>query len=689
MIMTGECGGRDRRMLAAAAAAWAASLAAHRMFDLMMDGGRAARTPDGPAADAAPAGMAAADAAAFSNTAAPRDAMAATGTVVPASPAVPAGTIAHVDGAATAANAAVSMDSAVPADTVATVGGVTASMPPVATALALVVGMAVAMAAVAALMRRRRAPASACGRARVLAVAASTLTVPICAALMAGTAAWCADAAAWRDPAAVHARDGPATVDATLRVADPVVASAVRGSDCQAEARMLALDADGATLPSTAAVRVLADGAACPALVRGATMRASGTLRTSAFDDGGVWLVIGDAPPRIIREPGPAARTVAAMHAAFFEACSGLSDQGRALVPGLTLGVLGQDHVAMRDGSAVAVDAAYGAQLERRFRQSGIMHLMAVSGGHFALVAALIRRLCAWALAPRGVVAAATALGYAALAALVYPSDSVLRAVVMGLFGIAARAVGRRPQAMSALCWTVVVVLAVRPAMSRSFGFALSCAAVFGITAFGPAIGGMLGRALPRAVAEAVGVSVSAQLCTLPVQVLMDPRIPLMSVPANLVVAPVVGLSTLAGLAALLASPLSVELGAALAWLAGCGTHVMDRCAAWLADDGHATLPWADGVPGAMLVLAVEACACVAVAAGARLLVRPADPVGPLDPAESGGTPVAPVGERWHRWDGWRARAALWWRQTPDAFGSWAGPGRGAPGDGGGRDGPR
>lgn len=664
MTMTGECGGRDRRMLAAAAAAWAASLAAHHMFDLMMDGGRAARTSDGPAAAAAPAGMAAADAAASSNTAAPTDAMAATGTVVPASPAVPA-------------------------DTVATVGGVTASMPPVVTALALVVGMAVAMAAVTALMRRRRAPASVCGRARVLAVAASTLTVPICAALMAGTAAWCADAAAWRDPAAVHARDGPATVDATLRVADPVVVSAVRGSDCQAEARMLALDADGATLPSTASVRVFADGAACPALVRGATMRASGTLRISAFDDGGVWLVIGDAPPRIIREPGPAARTVAAMHAAFFEACSGLSDQGRALVPGLTLGVLGQDHVAMRDGSAVAVDAAYGAQLERRFRQSGIMHLMAVSGGHFALAAALIRRLCAWALAPRGVVAAATALGYAALAALVYPSDSVLRAVVMGLFGIAARAVGRRPQAMSALCWTVVVVLAVRPAMSRSFGFALSCAAVFGITAFGPAIGGMLGRALPRAVAEAVGVSVSAQLCTLPVQVLMDPRIPLMSVPANLVVAPVVGLSTLAGLAALLASPLSVELGAALAWLAGCGTHVMDRCAAWLADDGHATLPWADGVPGAMLVLAVEACACVAVAAGARLLVRPADPVGPLDPAESGGTPVAPVGERWHRWDGWRARAALWWRQTPDAFGSWAGPGRGAPGDGGGRDGPR
>lgn len=657
MTMTGECGGRDRRMLAAAAAAWAASLAAHHMFDLMMDGGRATRTPHGPAAAAAPAGMAAADAAAFSNTAAPTDAMAATGTVVPASPAVPADTV--------------------------------------ATALALVVGMAVAVAAVAAvaavtaLMRRRRDPASACGRARVLAVAASTLTVPICAALMAGTAAWCADAAAWRDPAAVHARDGPATVDATLRVADPVVASAVRGSDCQAEARMLALDADGATLPSTASVRVLADGAACPALVRGATMRASGTLRISAFDDGGVWLVIGDAPPRIIREPGPAVRTVAAMHAAFFEACSGLSDQGRALVPGLTLGVLGQDHVAMRDGSAVAVDAAYGAQLERRFRQSGIMHLMAVSGGHFALAAVLIRRLCAWALAPRGVVAAATALGYAALAALVYPSDSVLRAVVMGLFGIAARAVGRRPQAMSALCWTVVVVLAVRPAMSRSFGFALSCAAVFGITAFGPAIGGMLGRALPRAVAEAVGVSVSAQLCTLPVQVLMDPRIPLMSVPANLVVAPVVGLSTLAGLAALLASPLSVELGAALAWLAGCGTHVMDRCAAWLADDGHATLPWADGVPGAMLVLAVEACACVAVAAGARLLVRPADPVGPLDPAESGGTPVAPVGERWHRWDGWRARAALWWRQTPDAFGSWAGPGRGAPGDGGGRDGPR
>ena len=47
------------------------------------------------------------------------------------------------------------------------------------------------------------------------------------------------------------------------------------------------------------------------------------------------------------------------------------------------------------------VDAAYAALLEEQFRRSGIMHLMAVSGGHFMVIAGLVHRLCSRVLAPR------------------------------------------------------------------------------------------------------------------------------------------------------------------------------------------------------------------------------------------------------------------------------------------------
>ena len=55
------------------------------------------------------------------------------------------------------------------------------------------------------------------------------------------------------------------------------------------------------------------------------------------------------------------------------------------LVPGVTLGLLGQDIL-----TGASVDETYARQLEERCKQAGIMHVMAVSGGHYALIA----RLC-------------------------------------------------------------------------------------------------------------------------------------------------------------------------------------------------------------------------------------------------------------------------------------------------------
>ena len=41
------------------------------------------------------------------------------------------------------------------------------------------------------------------------------------------------------------------------------------------------------------------------------------------------------------------------------------------------------------------VNSTYAQTLENQFRQSGIMHLCRIaSGGHFVLVAGLVRRLC-------------------------------------------------------------------------------------------------------------------------------------------------------------------------------------------------------------------------------------------------------------------------------------------------------
>ena len=60
---------------------------------------------------------------------------------------------------------------------------------------------------------------------------------------------------------------------------------------------------------------------------------------------------------------------------------------GRVLVPGLTMGVLGPGLIFGGETGPMPVNSTYAQTLENQFRQSGIMHLMAVSGGHFVLVA--------------------------------------------------------------------------------------------------------------------------------------------------------------------------------------------------------------------------------------------------------------------------------------------------------------
>lgn len=503
------------------------------------------------------------------------------------------------------------------------------------------------------------------------------------AGLLSAAAAVTADSVRWHDAAHVQARDGPADVVAVVRVRSPAVSSTVRGSDCQVDGRVVSLSirrspanplSERSPVPSRAGIRVLLSGDVCSALTDTAVYRFPGTLSTASYGRQPLWLTCDDMRvPDVVSAPSGTARIVKAMQQGLLRACDRLSDQARVLVPGLTVGVLGQDAVRVRDtASGVAshgseeglssgtervggVDAAYAALLEEQFRRSGIMHLMAVSGGHFMVIAGLVRRLCSRVLAPRWATGLVMAVSDVMLAIVVFPSDSVLRALLMGLFGAAAVAAGRRRQSVSSLSWTVIIVLLIAPSMSVSYGFALSCAAVLGIVLFAGPLTDWLACMLPRLLSAPLAMTIAAQSLTLPIQVLMDPQLPLASVPANLLVGPVVGFATMAGLVALFISWLMPQCGYVLAWIAGCGTSVMERVAAMVSDNEFATMPWAGGIPGALLMVLVEsACATVLILATRWLRLLRSDGSG-----DGGGQSFRPR---------LRDRIRIWWSQIVTMF---------------------
>ena len=311
-----------------------------------------------------------------------------------------------------------------------------------------------------------------------------TLTVCVAVACIGSMTAIASDTIAWHDPASAQARQSSSYHEVMATVTTPVIASDQRTYDCQTDIRLSGITVDGTDVRSTVAVRVYADESYCGQLRRGAVYLLTGVLQQARYGRIPLWLLLeGKQPVAQVRAPPWHLAAIAHVQEAFFTVTEQLSDQGRVLVPGLTMGVLGQDYIGGETGP-MPVNSTYAQTLENQFRQSGIMHLMAVSGGHFVLVAGLVRRLCMWMLLDRRLTALLVSGVYVLLALAMFPSDSVTRAFIMGLIGALTYAMGRRTQALSALCWTVIGVLAVNPDMSASYGFALSSAAVLGIVLF-------------------------------------------------------------------------------------------------------------------------------------------------------------------------------------------------------------
>ena len=449
------------------------------------------------------------------------------------------------------------------------------------------------------------------GRLRAVAAAwHCSIIVCMFGALICASCALTYDLTQYGDASFELASTDSPRVAASIRLTTPVTTSDSRTYDCQADCMIMDVMSDGIQQNSSARARIYADMPYCARLKQGGTYSVSGKLSQSRYGARPLWLT-DISGSELIRAPNPAMKLVDMMQQAFFAQTSRLSDQGRILVPGLTLGVLGQDYVPPAGGSAGkasnGVDATYAKQVENAFRKSGILHLMAVSGGHLAVIAALVRTVCSFFLVPRRITALLMSCAYVFLAICVYPSDSVSRALIMGLASAICLFLGRRSQSLATLCWTTLAMLIIKPYMSQSFGFALSCAAVLGIVLFASRIHVWLQPIMPEFIAESMSMTVAAQLFTLPIQVLIEPELPVFSIPANLMVAPLVSFSTLAGLSSLYISWAMPTIGFLLAYAASWGTAVMEYVSRSLGTGDRATVAWSGGIQGALLICTIEA----------------------------------------------------------------------------------
>ncbi len=162
----------------------------------------------------------------------------------------------------------------------------------------------------------------------------------------------------------------------------------------------------------------------------------------------------------------------------------------------------------------------------------------------------LVYRLSTFAIPHRVMVLCGVA-AVLAYAMLLDSEGSVIRSLAMGLLGAYAMLRGSGRQSLAALQTTALMCLLAAPHLAVDMGFALSVTATSALILLGPPLIRLLMRVMPVFCAEMLAAPIVASLWCTPLILAMSGKVPLYSVPANLIAAPLAPLSMLAGLVAL------------------------------------------------------------------------------------------------------------------------------------------
>lgn len=276
------------------------------------------------------------------------------------------------------------------------------------------------------------------------------------------------------------------------------------------------------------------------------------------------------------------------------QAVDPLPADARGLIPGLVIGDT----------------ALTPPELTEAMLLTGMTHLSAVSGSNVAIVVGAVILACGWCGVPRRWRPPVAVVAIVGFVILCRPEPSVLRAGTMGIIGLLALSTNRRHASLPALAAAILILLGIDPFHARSYGFVLSCLATLGLVVFARPWGEAMARRLPRGfgwLGYAVAIPLSAQVMCGPVIVLLQSAVQPVAILANLLAAPLVAPTTIAGILAAVGATIWPPLGLAFAWVGAGPAWLLGRIARAGAMVPAGSIDWLPGPAGAWLLAVITA----------------------------------------------------------------------------------
>ncbi len=258
-------------------------------------------------------------------------------------------------------------------------------------------------------------------------------------------------------------------------------------------------------------------------------------------------------------------------HASRYSLPAALARVKHAFLDGIA-SALPEPHSSLAGGIVLGGKSGLGKELKDAFTRSGLVHIVVLSGHNVMIVASWVIAFFIFIFAraetvfkmhiPRGASIAAGALALITFVGIAGFSATAIRAALMALIALYARATGRTYAAGRALLIVVLLMLVWNPLyLAFDPGFSLSVAATAGLIWLAPFIETLLTRIKSEFVRSATATTLAAQIAVLPLLLYFTGNLSIVAIPANVIAALIVpfamAFSYLAGFGGIVFGPLA------------------------------------------------------------------------------------------------------------------------------------
>ena len=220
--------------------------------------------------------------------------------------------------------------------------------------------------------------------------------------------------------------------------------------------------------------------------------------------------------------------------------------QAREALSGIVDAVFEPDVAPIAKGMLLGDKSGLNEQTYTAFKDTGIAHVLAVSGLHAGILISFIYYLLRLLRLGRTTRLALSLTFIAIYACVTGLSPSIIRAGIMACTLLLGHHLGRQTDTMNSLALAFIISLLLSPLDLFMTGFQLSFGAVFGILTLGEQIRRWMDSRLPRrlgGVSAAVSASTGATAGTAPLLAASFNRVSLLSMLLNIVVIPIASLA--------------------------------------------------------------------------------------------------------------------------------------------------